>query len=307
MKKWGKRILLGGAALLVVAVGVVVLLIFSRPTALPIPQPNGGDEVVRLARTLPKMPQGPKPTDDATASQIRAGIVSTPTFRSDVTNLLKTEFLARSSYSSNSNPRMVALFELTKRLLAEARDESNPVEDRMEICLIVYELGSRATRGGAIIDGMVSMAVRVNSMRNLSTCSSNATSAQLKSAAAKLDQLIKQAPTLEDYRDGEAFFSSTVPVKAKIESWIDDLKGDGITKIFDPLVDAFEPKMAEMNRIEQSTLRDLVVRSYTLAKGSPPTNWSDPIPVYLPTPLVDPVGKTNLSLMPGTVYKVSGW
>lgn len=96
-------------------------------------------------------------------------------------------------------------------------------------------------------------------------------------------------------------------MKAKIESWINDLKGDGLTKIFGPLIGAFELKMTEINRIEQSTLRDLVVRSYTLARGSAPTNWSDLIPAYLPAPLVDPVGKTNLSLIPGTSYKLSSY
>ena len=304
MKKWGKRIVLGGVALLVIALGVIAWSLSVRPKDIPIPQPNGVDEVARISGMLPKMPQGSNYTD-APAPEIRAWIASTPTFRSDVTNLLKKEFLIRNTYSNDSMRLLMSLRDVEKRLLAEARDESIPVEDRMELCLMTYELGSRGTRGGAIIDGMVSTAVRVNSLRNLSTCSSNATSAHLKSAAAKLAQLIKQAPTLEDYRDGEAFFSSTVPVKAKIESWIEDLKGDGLTKIFGHLIGAFEPKMTEINRIEQSTLRDLAVRSYTLAKGAAPTNWSDLVPTYLPAPLVDPVGKTNLSLIPGTSYKLS--
>lgn len=205
MKKWGKRILLGGAALLTVAVALIVWGLSAQPKSIPLPQPNGVDDFVRLAGSIPKRPEGPNYTE-APASEIRAWIAATPTFHSDITNLLKKGFLVRNTYSNSSVRLMMALRDVEKRLLAEALDESIPVEDRMELCMIAYELGSRGTRGGAMFDGMVSAAVRVNSLRNLSTCSSNATSARLKSAAAKLDQLIKQAPTLEDYRDGEAFF-----------------------------------------------------------------------------------------------------
>ena len=290
--------------MLAAVVGLIVWGLSAWPKNIPVPEPNGADEVIPLAGSIPKRPEGPNYTE-APASEIRAWIAATPAFRSAITTLLKKEFLVRNTYSNSSVRLMMALRELEKRLLAEARDESVPVADRMEICLITYELGSRGTRGGAMFDGIVSAAVRINSLRNLSTCSSNATSAQLKSAAVKLGQLIKQAPTPEDYRDGEAFFSSTVPVKVKIESWIEDLKGDGLTKIFAPLIGAFEPKMTEITQIEQSTLRDLVIRSYILDKGSAPTGWSDLIPAYLSAPLVDPVGKTNLSLIPGTTYKFS--
>lgn len=290
--------------MLAILFGLIGWGLSAWPKHIPVPLPNGADEVIPLAGSIPKRPEGPNYTE-APASEIRAWIAATPAFRSTITTLLKKEFLVRNTYSNSSVRLMMALRELEKRLLAEARDESVPVADRMEICLITYELGSRGTRGGAMFDGIVSAAVRINSLRNLSTCSSNATSAQLKSAAVKLGQLIKQAPTLEDYRDGEVFFASTVPVKVKIESWIEDLKGDGLTKIFAPLIGAFEPKMTEINRIEQGTLRDLVVRSYTMDKGSPPTTWSDLIPAHLSAALVDPVGKTNLSLIPGTIYKFS--
>lgn len=308
MKKWGKRILLGGAALLAVVVGLVACLLSASPKNMSVPKPNGVDEVIRLASGLPKWPEGTNRTS-ATQSEIRAWILRTPSFRSDVTNLLKMEFLVRNSHSNIASGGAIrfitSLRDLEWRLLAEAKDESMPIADRINACLQAYELGSRSTRGGAILDGMVSTGFRIESLKTLSISTTNATSDQLKFAAARLNQLIKQAPSLEDYRDGEAFFQSTVPAKARIESWIEDIKGDGLAKLFSSMIGPLEPKMEEANRIERSTLRDLVVRSYTLAKGSAPTNWSDLIPDYLTAPLADPVTKTNLSLTLGTSYKRS--
>lgn len=299
-----KRLLTLCCLAFTVIVGVIVWSISSRPPTLQVPQPNGVDEIIRIAGTLPEMPTGPDHSD-APESEIRAWVAATSNLRTEITNALRMDFLVRNTYSNSTVHLMMGLRSLEKRLLAESRDETKSVADRMEICLQSYEVGCRATRGGAIIDGLVSAAVRINSLKALAVCSSNATSAQLKLVAVKLTRLINQAPTTKDYLDGEAFFASTVPLKAKLESWFDDIRGVGMGALFGDIHTSFKQRMSEMNRIEASTLRDLVVRSYTLDKGSRRTNWSDLIPTYFPAPLVDPVGKTNLSLIPGTTYKLS--
>ncbi len=304
MKKWGKRILLGGTALLAVLIGLIGWGLSAKPKSIPLPQPNGVDEIIRIAGALPEMPTGPDHSD-APESEIRAWIAATPNLRSDITNALRKDFLVRNTYSNSTVHLMMGLRSLERRLLAESRDETKSAADRMEIYLQAYELGCRATKGGALIDGLVSVAVRINSLKALSICSSNATSPQLKLVAVKLTRLISQAPTTKDYVDGEAFFASTVPLKAKLESWFDDIRGVGMGALFGDVHTSFKQRRDEMNRIEASTVRDLVVRSYTQDKGSAPTGWSDLIPAYLPAPLVDPVGKTNLSLIPGTTYKLS--
>jgi hypothetical protein len=278
------------AVLLIVAAAVFT---FSQPAPppAPLPQPNGYDDLVKAGQML---------TDDASdynaihEEELRAFV----TTNAEALKLARTGLgrecrvpLAFSTTNEVYVHHLPGIKRLAYTLAAEGRlaEMENRPADAAEAYLAVIRLGCAISRGGLIIDSLVSIAIDTIGTARLERLAPTLDAKQCREAASALEACEAQREPMEALLAQErAWARRTYGLQGQIARLF-------MFKTMRQSQQKWSAKAKAQQTRTRLLLIQLAARAYELEKGERPKSLADLVPVYLKTIPQDPGTGTNVA------------
>ncbi|HEY3763263.1 MAG TPA: hypothetical protein VGN23_16065 [Verrucomicrobiae bacterium] len=172
--------------------------------------------------------------------------------------------------------------------LAEMENRPN---DAVHSFLDVIRMGDASSRGGALIDELVGIALYQIGGAHLQKIIPQLDTQTSREAASELESLDSQRQTWDDVMQQEQGWSQRTFTGFGYElARIEERRSLAVA------FQRSEKKYAASEQKQRQLIIDLAAHAYTLDKGKPPTSASDLIPDYLKAVPVDPISGAKMGL-----------
>jgi hypothetical protein len=278
----------------------VCLLLFwdaePLPPVLPLPHPNGYEDLVKAGHMLAN---DTGDFNETNAAQVRkmvsANAAAVALAREALSNQCRVPVQFSESFNSNHVGDLAPLKLLAWSFIAEGRlaEMENRPADAAKSYLDAIHLANESVRGGLLIDGLVGIAIEAIGMSHLQKLLPHLNANSSRDAATALETLDSQRQTWDEVMQQENSWSH-----ASFRGWRYELMRwkdrKSMTAMFTKIRQKF---YAQAQRTRQLTL-DLAARAYELDKGHPPANLTDLVPDYLKAVPQDPFTGANMIYSP---------
>jgi hypothetical protein len=183
--------------------------------------------------------------------------------------------------------KMLGLAFVAEGRLAELQNRPN---DAVHSYLDVIRLGDDSSRGGALIDELVGIALYQEGTAHLQKIVSQLDSASCLHAAAELESLDAQRQSWDDVILQEQVWSRRTFVGLRYE-----LSRIMERRTLSAMFQSAEKKYISAEQAQRQLIIALAARAYGLDKGKPPGSTADLVPDYLKKIPVDPITGANLN------------
>ena len=288
-------------AILILAFPFVMLLGFliphraPLPPLLPLPNPNGYDEVVKAG----KMIQGDVwDYDQASLEKLRV-IVSTNAealalARSALSNQCGVTLQLSKAYLTKHIPDLTALRNLAQALLSEGKlaEKEHRFGDAANSYLDAVRLGNQSASGGIMADVMMGTAIGSFGVKQLQGIATNLDAPACRRTAATLETLAAGRQTWAVImQQDSAWLRRVCGWREQWQKWIHySARKTNLQRAAD--------KFRSDEKLERQLLVNLAARACEMGKGKPPASVADLVPDYLKAIPQDPVTGTNMVYSP---------
>ncbi len=281
-------------AVLLIVAALIFTLSRPAPALAPLPQPNAYDDFIKAGGMI---------TDD-TADYATMGEQELRAFVKNNAEALKLARAATgrecrvpldySATNSTHSEDLAAIKRLARTFTAEGRlaEMENRPGEAAESYLGAVRLGHAITRGGAIIDSLVGLAIESIGMTRLESLNQNLDAKQCREVASALET-------------AEAGRESAQTILKQEHAWArraGGFKGQIARLVMFKTLQQMEQKWAGRVKAQQTRtqllLIQLATRAYELEKGERPKSLADLVPAYLKTIPQDPLTGTNMAYHP---------
>ncbi len=280
------KILLALIVVLVVVlvVGKAVLTSGSKPSQIRYPSPNGFNDIVKATESVIHL-SGKSTDPTELTSQDRAWLIeSNRVALKLVRDGLGKDILVviPKDFSSPGSVQYLMGIKGLSQLLAAEADVAAASADRpalLSACLDNYDLGSKGTKGGRWIEGLVGVAMRMIALRSTVHIVDSGDAALCRKAALRLYSATTNAPSASDYHSAEMAWQRTLPFSDRfsLEHIWQHLNGENRKERM-----SFFSRFDRVRQREAETLRDLAATAFRLEHHRDATNWTELVPEYLP-------------------------
>jgi hypothetical protein len=289
---------------------LIVILILAVPTAIfigsifysgfsvlslpPMPNPNGYDDLMAAAKML-------APDVGTYSTSNLDEIQSVVSIDAPALELARAGLQKKCRVPLDYNPagtaftvRLMAMKYLARGFAAEgdlAEIQGHP-EQAVKSYWDMIRLANEASRGGALIDELVGIAIEREGTDELRKLRPQLDAETCRETAAALESLDAQRQTWNDVMWQEHYWSHrTFPGIGNQIMRI--VQYDSLKKVYS----ASERKFEEQQTQTRVLAVDFATRSYELDKGHPPATLSDLVTNYLQTIPIDPATGTNMDYL----------
>jgi hypothetical protein len=280
--------------------GFLVFMEEPVPPIAPLPNPNGYDDLVKSGQMI-KGDYGDY--DKASLIKLRA-FVSTNTealalARSALNNQCGVPVQFSKAYLTNHIQDMIAFRGLAQALVCDGKlaEKENRFSDAANSYLDTVHLGTQITRGGTLVDEMLSVAVVSLGETQLESVVTNLDAITCRETAVTLETLFSQRQTWNQTMQQENAWSRRT---------FSGIEGKTL-RLYYKLVYYRTREQNHQRAIdtinstqkkENQLIIDLAARAYELDKGRPPASAADLVPEYLKAVPQDPITGANTVYSP---------
>ncbi|MEW6304045.1 MAG: hypothetical protein AB1705_11270 [Verrucomicrobiota bacterium] len=280
------------AGVLVFAGIVFAVFYESAPESIPLPNPNGYDDLVSAGRKLPAMPVTPTAFWDMSPEQLRPLVAQCE--QAFTLARVGMERECRVPIEYNRDYQQKALLDtMAFKTLAQAMSAAGrlaELENRPEAAARLYmdmiKIGHCTTTGGMAINALSNGSNEEYGVGKLDSIRLKLDAQQCKQAARFLEEMEAKRETLE------VFFQREKAWNRQVQS---------MNERFRQIWETQQSKRIVTRQINQRTLKArklmlaLAARAYELEHGRPPANASRLAPEYLQAVPKDPVTGQELT------------
>ncbi len=263
------------------------------PPILPLPNPNGYDDLVKAGQMVSSNSWNYEHMDAAQLREtVSANAAALALARTGLTQECRVPLQFSQRYIEGHLAELADLKRLAQAFMAEGwlAEAKGSLGDAAATYLDLVRLGDNSARGGVLIDALVGVAIDHMGVAGLQKITGQLDAKSCREAATTLETLATQRQTWADmlqqehawsrrtfpgirYRLGElVMFSSTSKARQKAGQ-----------------------KFAEQEKKIRQLTVDLAARAYELEKGHRPASSADLVPDYLKAIPQDPITGNNLN------------
>ena len=288
-------------AILALAIPVVIFIgsIFYNaakvPPLPPMPNPNGYDDLVRSAKMLsPNVGN----YSDTNLDELQTLVTEDAAALQLARDGLQKQCRVRLDFNPDTHEfidRLAGMKLLAHGFAAEgdlAKIQGHPNEAARSYLDIVH-LANESSRGGALIDELVGMAIEHIGTDELQKLLPQLDAQMCRQTAATLETLDAQRQTWNDVMWQESYWShKTFPgIRYQISRI---MSYNTLRKVYQSSERRFEEQQIRTRKLAI----DFAARAYELDKGHPPATVADLVTNYLQTIPIDPATGTNMVYLP---------
>ena len=282
------------------------LLIFQKlqllPPIQPLPHPNGYDDLVQAAHTVP---ENSGDCDKMNQTELREWVAKNTAalslMRTGLSNECKVPIQFSQTYIGTHLNELEGLKRLSQALVAEGRlaEMENRSNDALKSYLDAIHMGNKIGRGGILIDELVGVAVEASGTGRLQKLVDKLDAKSCRETAATLETLDAQRQSWTDIlQQANAWSRRTF---SGLRYRLAELMASGPAKKKNQTRDAqnaVERKFKKQQANTRQLMIELATRAYDLEKNQPPASLADLVPDYLKAIPLDPFTGTNLVYSP---------
>ncbi|MGD9721542.1 MAG: hypothetical protein AB7O59_06360 [Pirellulales bacterium] len=285
---------LAASAGLFVLLSVYLALLPPAPPQVALPQPNGHEELVKIAGTINWSAIPGQDSEAATVEACHQFAMDNASALARVRTALAMPSRVPVSYDpeylTNFLPGIQELRALTRALMVEARlaETEGRRADAVQVYLDCVQLGDAAARGGLLVHELVGIALRSVGMQGLAKQVPHLNAAELSGVLTRLQQLDTNREPFEDLMAREELSASTsYPWALRLQFKLDD-------SMLQPAIEASLNARKRNDAQLQLILTEAAVRHYMFEHKVPPESLSDLVPKYFAAVPLDPYSDGRL-------------
>jgi hypothetical protein len=299
MKSLWKFLLALIALIALIVASTAVFIANSKPDPIRYPSPNGFDDLLKAAALIHHLPG--KPQDPAQLTQeerkwlVQSNSAALKLLREGLAKEIRvvTTNDMTSRLPGDQMSRLEQLADLLTVEVSVAHEDDNPT-NMLGACLDLYALGSKGTRGGLVVHGLIGAAIRTIACRQATNILQSGNATLCRMAAKDLLDEMTHAPIATDYLANEAAWRRRTEegqgIRGLLGRIISGLSG-ALHAAQQRLIQRFD----QLHRNEAELLRDLAATAFRLEHQRAATNWAELVPEYLPE---IPRNATNNAALP---------
>ncbi|HEY1661080.1 MAG TPA: hypothetical protein VGI03_01560 [Verrucomicrobiae bacterium] len=295
-QKVRNRLVLGLVLFFPAAMFLAAFIFLSEdvPSLPPLPASNGYEDLVKAGSMISNDPSDIDKLDQPQLSQrVSQNATALALARTAMSNQCAVPMQFSTNYIDAHLDDLAGVKRLGLAFAAEGRlaELQNRTNDAAHSYLDAIRLGDDSSRGGALIDELVGLALYQVGARHLQQVVSQLDVQTSREAAAELETLDDQRQTWDDVVLQEQVWSRrTFPGL-----------GYELARIFDrrslsAVLQSGEKKYIAAEQTQRQLMIALAARAYGLDKGKPPANAADLVPDYLKAIPLDPLTGSQMGL-----------
>jgi hypothetical protein len=266
------------------------------PPLLPLPNPNGYDDLVKAGQMVSSNSWNFEQLDtEPLRETVSANAGALALARTGLSRECRVPLQFSMAYATNHIHDLIALRSLAQAFAAEGRlaELEGRLDEAARSGLDTIRLGIEAVRGGTMIDGMIGTAIESFGLKPLQNISGRLDARTCRETAASLETLGAQSPSWADLvQQDNAWSRRTFPgIGYQLEKLA---MISSIRKARQKAGQTF----GEHEKETRQLILELAARAYELEKGHRPANPADLVPDYLKAVPEDPFTGTNLVYSP---------
>jgi hypothetical protein len=271
----------------------------SLPSAQPLPNPNGYDDLVKAGKMVViNATVNTTFYEEMSEAQLQAVLSANADTLTLARNGLSNQCRVPSQYTetalSNHISDLGSLKSLAQAFGAEgtlAEMENRP-NDAAKSYLDIIHLGNESARGGVLIDELVGIAIEATGTSHLTNLVERLDAKSCRESAESLENLDSQKQTLNQFIQQDNWSRRTFTgIRYEIVRFM-------TRKSLTPAQAATARKFKQQQMRTRQLIIALAARAYELDKGKPPASLADLTPDYLNTIPQDPFTGTNMVYSP---------
>jgi hypothetical protein len=276
--------------------GFLIFMEEPLPPLAPLPKPNGYGDLVKAGEMLSPDAGNYNKKD---AAQLRAVVSSNAAAlslaRAGLSNQCQVPMQFSQSYISNHLNELAGLKRLAQAFAAEGMlaEMEGRTNNAVQSFLDTIHLGNEASRGGALIDELVGIAIQAIGTSHLQTLVPQLDAKTCRETTAALATLDSQKQTWNEVMQQESDWSH-----GTFRGWRYEIVRWQTRKSATAAIEATRRKFNAQEQRTGQLIIDLAARAYELEKGHPPASVSDLVPDYLKTIPQDPATGMNMLYSP---------
>jgi hypothetical protein len=280
---------------LVIFLGLFVLKQPRHTNSLPLPVPNGYNDLIKAGQRL--LPE-PAVIDNLRSEELRSLVDGNAEAlrlaRAGLQKECRVPVVCSMSYMSNHLADLTLFKRLVRGFVAEGKLAE--LDNRQKSAALDYldaiRLGHECGRGGVIIDALVGLACQPIGCQALQRLSNNLQAPDCREAIRQLEEMDSKAESVTEIINRERSWSRST------FGWRGQLARLMTSKSLRQTEQGVTAKLQAQERTARLLLIDLAARAYELDKRKRPTTVQDLMPNYLKAAPRDPVSGSEMIKVP---------
>jgi hypothetical protein len=270
-------------------------IIAPLPPVQPLPNPNGYDDFVKAGQMVAN---NTFDFDKMNEQELQTLVNDNSNALQLVRSGLQMQCRVALDYSPNSSTlldQLAGMKRLAQAFAAEGRlaEMENRPDAAAKSYLDAIHFGNESTRGGALINELVGIAIEAIATSHLTNLVEQLDAKSCRETAATLENLDSQKQTLNEVMQQENDWSRRTFTGIRYE-----IARLMTRKSLLPVQAATARKFNQQEMRTRKLIIGFAARAYELDKGHPPENIVDLVPDYLKAIPQDPFTGTNMTLSP---------